>query len=148
MTYRQRQTSRRAPRTLPEGGGRFGYPGARFSGRAFCLRPEAGHARGEPGQGQFGAPDVVRRAGPAALPPGAPAVLRGARAVAEGTVLLAAGSRLAELALVNGTAGAIVTPGGRLRFALVFAVEDGKIAEYTVIADPGRLRRLSVAVLG
>ncbi len=30
----------------------------------------------------------------------------------------------------------------------VFAVEDGKIAEYTVIADPGRLRRLSVAVLG
>src|SRR5690606_5854264 len=34
-------------------------------------------------------PDVVRRADPAALPPGAPAELRGADAVAKGTVLLA-----------------------------------------------------------
>ncbi|HEX6452840.1 MAG TPA: sigma-70 family RNA polymerase sigma factor [Trebonia sp.] len=93
------------------------------------------------------APDVVRRADAAALPPGAAAVVRGAQAVAEGTVLLAARSRLAELALVDGEVGAIVITGGRLRIAITFTVEDGKIAEYNVIADPGRLRRLSLAIL-
>jgi len=93
------------------------------------------------------APDVVRRADQAALPPGAPAVLRGAGAVAEGTVLLAARSRLAELALVNGTVGLIVAPGGELRFALTFSVEGDKIIEYSVIAAPERLSQLTLAVL-
>jgi RNA polymerase sigma factor (sigma-70 family) len=92
-------------------------------------------------------PDVVRTADRAALPPGAPAVLRGSRAVAQGTVLLAARSRLAELALVNGNVGLIVAPGGQLRFALTFTVEDDVITEYTVIAAPDRLSRLSLAVL-
>jgi RNA polymerase sigma factor (sigma-70 family) len=92
-------------------------------------------------------PDVVRIADQAALPPGAPAVVRGARAVAEGTVLLAARSQLAELALVNGQVGVIVAPGGRLRFALSLTVEGDKITDYTVIADPERLSRLSLAVL-
>jgi RNA polymerase sigma-70 factor (ECF subfamily) len=68
-------------------------------------------------------PDVVRTADAAALPPGAPAVRRGARAVAEGTVLLAARSRWAELALVNGEVGVIVVLGGQLRFALTFTVD-------------------------
>jgi RNA polymerase sigma factor (sigma-70 family) len=93
------------------------------------------------------APDVVRRADQAALPPGAPAVLRGARAVAEGTVLLAPRSRLAELALVNGTVGLVVAPEGKLRYALTFTVEAGKITEYTVIAAPERLSQLALAVL-
>lgn len=93
------------------------------------------------------APDAVRYADAGARPPGAPAVIRGARAVAEGTVLLAARSRQAELALVNGTVGLIVAPGGRLRFALTFAVEAGRITEYTVIGDPERLSGLALAVL-
>jgi len=92
-------------------------------------------------------PDVVRTADQAALAPGVPAVVRGARPVAEGTVLLAARSRLAELALVNGEVGVIVAPGGRLRFALTFVIDDDKITEYTVIAAPERLSRLSVGVL-
>jgi RNA polymerase sigma factor (sigma-70 family) len=96
-------------------------------------------------------PDVVRTADAAALPPGAPAVRRGARAVAEGTVLLAARSRWAELALVNGEVGVIVVLGGQLRFALTFTVdlaaEGDKITGYTVIAAPERLSRLSLAVL-
>ena len=41
-----------------------------------------------------------------------------------------------------------IAPGGRLEFALTFTVEDGKITEYTVIADPARLGRVSLAVLG
>jgi RNA polymerase sigma-70 factor (ECF subfamily) len=93
------------------------------------------------------APDAVRYADTAARPPGAPAVIRGAQAVAEGTVLLAARSRQADLALVNGAAGLIVAPGGRLRFALTFVVEGGRITEYSVIADPERLDGLVLAVL-
>lgn len=42
------------------------------------------------------APGVVRRADPAALPPGAAAELHGARAVAEGTVALARRSQFAD----------------------------------------------------
>jgi hypothetical protein len=74
-------------------------------------------------------------------------VVRGARAVAQDTVPLAARSQLAELALVNGQVGVIVAPGGRLRFALSLTVEGDKITDYTVIADPERLSRLSLAVL-
>jgi RNA polymerase sigma factor (sigma-70 family) len=93
------------------------------------------------------APDVVRTADSAALSPGTPAVVRGARAVAEGTVLLAARSRLAEVALVNGTAGLIVAPGGQLRLAITFTIEGDKITQYTVIADSRRLSQLTLAVL-
>ncbi|WP_433211152.1 sigma-70 family RNA polymerase sigma factor [Microtetraspora malaysiensis] len=93
------------------------------------------------------APDVVRRADPAALAPGAAAEVRGARAVAEGTVALAHRSRLAELALVNGAVGVVVAPQGRLVLAVTFAIENDKIIEYDVIADPARLRNLDLAVL-
>jgi RNA polymerase sigma-70 factor (ECF subfamily) len=93
------------------------------------------------------APDVVRRSDPAALPPGAAAVVRGAQQVARGTVALAGRSRLAELVLVNGRIGAVVAPGGRLRFALAFRVDGDVITEYEVIADPERLAQLDLAVL-
>ncbi|GAA0600271.1 sigma-70 family RNA polymerase sigma factor [Kutzneria viridogrisea] len=93
------------------------------------------------------APDVVRRADLAAVPPGGVAEVRGARAVAEGTVLLARRSRFAEVALINGAVGVVVAPRGRLVFALTFTVERDRIAAYEVIADPARLRRLDLAVL-
>lgn len=94
------------------------------------------------------APDVVRRADPVAVPPGGTAVARGARAVAEGTAVLAHRSRLAEPALVNGMVGLVVAPRGRLLFALTFTIEDDRITAYDVVADPARLRRLDLAVLG
>jgi RNA polymerase sigma factor (sigma-70 family) len=90
---------------------------------------------------------VVRRADPAALPPGAAAELHGAQAVAEGTVALTRRSHFAELALVNGTVGLVVAPRGQLLVALTFTIEDDKITEYEVIADPARLQRLDLAVL-
>jgi hypothetical protein len=93
------------------------------------------------------APDVIRHADVAALPPGATAEVRGARAVAEGTVLLAARSALAELALVNGDVGVVLAPGGRLVIALTFTIEGERITSYEVIADPARLRELDLAVL-
>lgn len=93
------------------------------------------------------APGVVRRADPAALPPSAAAELHGSRAVAEGTVVLARRSQFAELALVNGAVGLVVAPRGQLLAALTFAIDDDKIAEYEVIADPARLQQLHLAVL-
>ncbi|WP_433259822.1 sigma-70 family RNA polymerase sigma factor [Actinosynnema sp. CS-041913] len=93
------------------------------------------------------APDVVRVADPSILPPGTPFLARGARAVAEETVVLAAKSRYAEPALVDGTVGAVVAPHGRLRLALTIVVVDDRIARYEVIADPRRLAALEFGVL-
>ncbi|HEY1972400.1 MAG TPA: sigma factor-like helix-turn-helix DNA-binding protein, partial [Pseudonocardia sp.] len=93
------------------------------------------------------APDVVRRSDPAALPAGAPAESRGARAVAGETMVIGRRARFAEAALVDGAVGALVAPGGRLRLVLTFGIVDGRIAVYQVIADPTRLAQLTLAVL-
>ncbi|WP_030261159.1 sigma-70 family RNA polymerase sigma factor [Streptomyces violens] len=92
------------------------------------------------------APDVVRRADRAALPPGAPTEVRGARAVAEGTLVFGRRARYAETALVDGAVGIVVAPYGRLRLALTLTVERDRITTYEVIADPARLRRLTLAL--
>jgi RNA polymerase sigma-70 factor (ECF subfamily) len=93
-------------------------------------------------------PDVVRRADLAALPPGVATEVRGASAVARETVVLTANARHAATALVDGRVGIVVAPRGRLRFALTVTVRHDRIAAYEVIADPARLRRLDIAVLG
>ncbi|MGI5351932.1 sigma-70 family RNA polymerase sigma factor [Streptomyces sp. CA-250714] len=93
------------------------------------------------------APDVVRRSDPAVLPPGAAALVRGADAVARGTVRLGQRSRYAQTALVDGAVGAVVAPRGRLLCALTFVCEGGRIAAYEVIADPARLAGLELALL-
>ncbi|MER5209838.1 sigma-70 family RNA polymerase sigma factor [Streptomyces sp. NPDC002838] len=94
------------------------------------------------------APDVVRRADPAVLPAGVAPELRGARAVAEGTVALRERSRFAAVALVDGDVGLVVAPRGRLLLALTVSVEGERITAYDVIADPARLGRLDLGVLG
>jgi RNA polymerase sigma factor (sigma-70 family) len=94
------------------------------------------------------APDVVRRADPISLRPGAAAVVRGAAEVAaEARGLSQQRARHAEPALVDGTVGAIVAPRGQLVAALVFTIEAGRITSYEVIADPARLAGLDVALL-
>ncbi|MFD7286848.1 sigma-70 family RNA polymerase sigma factor [Streptomyces sp. NPDC059863] len=93
------------------------------------------------------APDVVRRADPAGLPPGMATEVRGARVVAEETMVLGRGARFAEAALVNGTVGVVVAPRGRLFRALTFTIDGDRITAYEVIADPARLQRLELAVL-
>lgn len=93
------------------------------------------------------APDVVRRCDARALPPGAAAVVRGARAVAEGTVLLASRADAAAVALVDGRPGVVVAPQGRLTVALAVTVEDDLITGYDVVADPERLSQLVIGLL-
>lgn len=85
------------------------------------------------------APDVVRHADTAALALGVAKEVRGARAVAEETVLLRRLAQYAEPALVNGGVGVVVAPAGRLVLALAVTVRDGLVARYEVIADPARL---------
>lgn len=85
---------------------------------------------------------MVRREDPAGLPPGVPVELRGARAVAEGTVALHERSRFAAVAPVDGDVGLVVAPRGRLLFALTVTVKGGRITAYDVVAEPARLRRV------
>jgi RNA polymerase sigma factor (sigma-70 family) len=93
------------------------------------------------------APDVVRRADLAALQPGGAPVVRGADAVARQTLVLGPRARFAEPALVNGSVGVVVAPGGRLLLALAVTVAGDRVAGYEVIADPARLTGLDLAVL-
>ncbi|MER7247623.1 sigma-70 family RNA polymerase sigma factor [Kribbella sp. NPDC000426] len=92
-------------------------------------------------------PDVVRRVDATVLSPGMAAEVRGAQAVAEGTVLLSRRSDLAELALVNGEVGLVLAPHGRLLLAITFTSQADRITSYDVVGDPDRLGQLSLAVL-
>ncbi|WP_030561766.1 sigma-70 family RNA polymerase sigma factor [Streptomyces aureocirculatus] len=93
------------------------------------------------------APDVVRRADPAALPLGTAPEIRGADAVARETVLLTANARYAALALVDGAPGIVVAPRGRLLLALRVTVDTGRVSSYEVVATHARLRHLALAVV-
>ena len=87
----------------------------------------------------------VLRSDRAILPPGAPAEVRGAEAVARRAGR--GGARAAQPALVNGAVGVVVAPRGKLLMVLRFTIAGGKIAGIDAVADPERLRQLDLAVL-
>jgi DNA-directed RNA polymerase specialized sigma24 family protein len=92
--------------------------------------------------------DVTLTADAFAVPAGRPMQLQGAGRVARGAVLSAGRAEDSQLALVDGTVGVLYAPAGRLRVVLAFTVSaEHQITAIDVIADPGRLRRLSLAVL-
>jgi RNA polymerase sigma-70 factor (ECF subfamily) len=93
-------------------------------------------------------PEVVLRADRAAVPAGMPRELRGAAAVARGARLASGRARGASLALVNGAMGAVWAPGGQVRVVLSFTIRQGRIFGIDVLADPERLRRLDLTVVG
>jgi RNA polymerase sigma factor (sigma-70 family) len=91
-------------------------------------------------------PDVVLRADETAVARGATSTLHGAVAVAEASLVQRA--RLARPALVNGEVGVVVVaPRGQLMLVLRPTIEDGRIVEIEVLADPDAIRELEVAVL-
>jgi RNA polymerase sigma-70 factor, ECF subfamily len=49
-------------------------------------------------------------------------------------------------ALVNGAAGAVVAPGGRLFSVMAFTVAKGKIAAIDALLDPERLGQLDLTI--
>jgi RNA polymerase sigma factor (sigma-70 family) len=91
-------------------------------------------------------PDVVLRVD-RPVPPGAPAVIRGAKAVAEQAHSFRSLTPFAQPALVNGAAGFVVAPYGEPYAVLGITVAHGKIVEIDVVADPERLRQLDLTVL-
>ena len=94
------------------------------------------------------APDVVRQADRAALPDGRPLRARGAGTVAGEIVVFGGQARFASPALVNGDAGIVVAPHGQLRLVLLVTVAGEQVTGYELVADPARLDRLELAVLG
>ncbi len=89
--------------------------------------------------------DVVLRVDAAAA--GAATTIRGAQAVAANARAFSANARFAEAAMVDGTVGIVVAPGGRLALVLRFGVVGEKITEIDIEADPDRLSSVSLAVL-
>jgi RNA polymerase sigma-70 factor (ECF subfamily) len=92
--------------------------------------------------------DVTLTADAAAAPSGRPMRLQGAELVSRGAVAASVRAADSELALVNGHVGVVFAPAGRLQVVLAFTVSPARrITAIDVIADPGRLRRLRLAVL-
>jgi RNA polymerase sigma factor (sigma-70 family) len=92
-------------------------------------------------------PDVVFRVDQGALPGGS-RVVRGAPDVAKQVVTFGRGfAGLARPVLVNGAAGAVVMPKGRVSAVAGFIVAGGRIVEVDILADPRRLRELDLTFL-
>lgn len=92
-------------------------------------------------------PDVVLRVDRGALPAAGGREVHGAAAVAARALTFARLARLAKPAVVNGTAGFVVTgPAGPLAVA-GFTVARGRVVELDLLADPARLRELDLTVL-
>jgi RNA polymerase sigma factor (sigma-70 family) len=99
--------------------------------------------------GDFGAllevldPDVELRIDGGVLRADASLVLRGADAVAAHTVNYSKLYPFVKPALVNGAAGAVVVPHGRVFSVMAFTVTNGKIVQIDALLDPERLERLT-----
>jgi RNA polymerase sigma factor (sigma-70 family) len=75
-------------------------------------------------------------------------VLHGAARVARHTARYSKLSPFVKPALVNGAAGAVVAPGGRLFAVMAFTVTNGKITRIGALLDPERLARLDLEIPG
>jgi RNA polymerase sigma factor (sigma-70 family) len=92
--------------------------------------------------------DVTLTGDGATVPSGRPMVLRGADMVAKGAMLASSRAERSRLALINGSVGIVWAPIGRLQVALALTANaEGRITAIDVIGDPGRLRRLRLALL-
>ena len=80
--------------------------------------------------------------------PGAVEVLRGSAAVAAQALTYREWAPFVRPALVNGAAGAIVVPDGRLAAVMAFTVRDGRVVAIDVLNDPERLAQVDVSPLG
>ena len=142
-----RQLASRARRRVR---GMPAIPGTRLARQREVAAAYLAAARG----GDMGAllaildPDVELYADAKSAPTGVAITRRGAEAVAMSALAGARRSPHGGLALINGTPGIVLAPGGRLVLALAFTIPDDRITRIEVIADPDRLSQLDLAVLG
>ena len=73
-------------------------------------------------------------------------ILRGEQAVAAYSGTYSRLYPFVRPALVNGAAGAVVAPAGRVFAVMAFTVTKGKIRQIDALVDPERLRRLNLAI--
>jgi RNA polymerase sigma factor (sigma-70 family) len=92
-------------------------------------------------------PEVVLRSDYGGRRPASPKVTHGPAAVASQALLGALPGAELHPALVNGTAGMVITVHGRPYAVMGFTVADSKIIDIDAIADPERVERLAEAVL-
>ena len=91
-------------------------------------------------------PDVVVRTDRVGAAAGAPTETRGARAWASQAVMFAKLAQSVRSALVDGDAGAVWAPGGKLVRVLRFTFGNGRITEVDIITDRARVDALDLAV--
>jgi RNA polymerase sigma-70 factor (ECF subfamily) len=92
-------------------------------------------------------PDVVLRADFGPSRPSASIVVRGPAAVLRQARLGANPAAELHPALINGTAGVVITIDGHAHVVMAFLVAADQIVEIDVIADPARVRRVASAAL-
>jgi RNA polymerase sigma factor (sigma-70 family) len=90
------------------------------------------------------APGVVLRADAGAGPMGPSRLVHGAQAVAGQVRGFARFAQFARPVLVNGSPGLIAAPDGQPISVMGVTIQDGRITEIDVLADPERLRRLDL----
>ncbi|HUA47010.1 MAG TPA: sigma-70 family RNA polymerase sigma factor [Solirubrobacteraceae bacterium] len=90
-------------------------------------------------------PDILLREDNGTRPGRASLVVRGARAVTERALMFAHLGAYARPALVNGAAGVVVAPEGRVFAIMAFTITDGRIVEINVLNDPARLSELDLS---
>ncbi|MFE7962315.1 RNA polymerase sigma factor SigJ [Streptomyces cellulosae] len=91
-------------------------------------------------------PDVVLRADAGALVQGAAGSkrLQGARRVTESAMLFSRSNAAARMVLVNGVPGLVGVADGRVGSVLAATVHEGRITALYILADPERLRGLTL----
>jgi RNA polymerase sigma-70 factor (ECF subfamily) len=93
-------------------------------------------------------PDVELRIDGGALRAEASLVLHGGDAVAAHTATYSKLYPFVRPALVNGAAGALVVPHGRVFSVMAFTVTNGRIAQIDALLDPERLAQLNLTLPG
>jgi RNA polymerase sigma-70 factor, ECF subfamily len=92
-------------------------------------------------------PDVVLRSDGGTKRPDATVLVHGARTVAGRAMTFANLAPYVRPALINGAAGVVVAPEGRVFSVLGFTVADGRIVAIDALVDPDRLAQLDLTVL-
>ena len=91
-------------------------------------------------------PDVELRIDGGVLREEASLILRGAEDVAAYSSTYSKLYPFVRPALVNGAAGAVVVPAGRVFSVMAFTVTNGKITQIDALVDPERLGQLNLAI--
>lgn len=75
-------------------------------------------------------------------------VLRGANDVASQALTARRLSSFVLSALINGAAGVVVAANGKVLFVMAFTVAADKVVALDILADPDRLEKIDLFVLG